>query len=108
MLPKKNKLTSTLFRIFGSKGRVYTSEHLNLRFSDAKKDNYRVSVVVSKKVAKKAVKRNLLKRRVFSIVSENKKDLKEGGIYTFYLKKGSLDVDFNDLKKEVINLLRKA
>lgn len=48
-------------------GRVERSKQLNLKYMPGR-DNWRLAVVVSKKVAKSAVTRNRIRRRLFEIV----------------------------------------
>lgn len=50
------------------RGATYRSEFLSLRAAPSKKDDYRLAVVVSKKVSKFAVKRNRIRRRIYEIV----------------------------------------
>jgi len=54
-------------RVFRS-GRSITHQELTLRYSPNNLNFPRVAIVVSQKVAKKAAKRNLLKRRLKEIV----------------------------------------
>jgi ribonuclease P protein component len=110
MLSKKNKLSAKLFSLFGRSGRLFHSDNLTLRYGAKvlSGDDYKVSVVVSRKVSPKAVQRNLLKRKVFSIVRNSKENLKPKSVYIFYLKKTINGVEIRDIEKEVNNLLRKV
>lgn len=58
-------------------GKVVRSEFLALRFADSRKPDYRLAVVVSKKVSKSAVKRNRIRRRIYEIVRVQKKQVSE-------------------------------
>lgn len=66
MIPKKNRfhghhaLDSTY-----KHGKTLRSELMNLKFAPTKNDQYRLSVVVSKKVSKSAVVRNRIRRRLY-------------------------------------------
>ena len=68
----------------------------------------RIAVVVSKKTAKTAVARNLIRRRFYSIIELYQKNITQNGLMVFYPKKGSINVDFAALKDEVETTLRKA
>lgn len=49
-------------------GKTVRSELINLKFAPTKIDQYRLSVVVSKKVSKSAVVRNRIRRRLYEII----------------------------------------
>jgi ribonuclease P protein component len=49
-------------------GRTVRGEFLSLRYTNARQDDYRLAVVVSKKVSKKAVVRNRIRRRIYEII----------------------------------------
>ncbi len=109
MLPQKRRVSRTEFETVLKNGGWYHSPHLTLRASKntlGKKSVFAVSV--SKKVAKKAVSRNLLKRRVYSVIGEGLSGVTDGYSAVFFLKKGIAEIVFSDLKKEVISLLQKA
>ena len=60
---------SYLFR----KGNVERVDFLSLKFARGKNDDYRLSVIVSKKVSKSAVVRNRIRRRIYEIFRVMKK-----------------------------------
>lgn len=106
MFPKKNRIQSFFFKIL-SRGRIYHTPFFSVNVLKNKEDiNYRVSVVISKKVTKKAVERNLLKRRFLSVVQNNKNLLKQGFSYVFYLKKEVVGVDFKTLEAEIVKNIK--
>ncbi len=49
-------------------GKSVRGEYLGLRYVSSKKPDYRLAVVVSKKVSKSAVVRNRLRRRIYETV----------------------------------------
>ncbi len=61
---------SYLFR----NGKSQRVEFLSLKYASSKKDDYRLAVIVSKKVSKSAVVRNRIRRRIFETVRVIKKD----------------------------------
>lgn len=106
MIPKKNRITSFFFR-FLTQGRVYHSPIFSLKVIPSKEgEEFHVAVVVSKKVAQKAVERNLLKRRFLSVVQNNKNLCKKGFFYVFYVKKETQTATFSDIEREISQLLR--
>ena len=60
-------------------------------------------IVISSKTYKRAVDRNKIKRRIRAIFRENKK-LKEMPLF-IYIKKGTRELTFTDLKKEIESVL---
>jgi len=57
-------------------GRTVRVELISLRFAPSKRDDYRLAVIVSKKVSKSAVVRNRIRRRIYEIVRLIRKDSK--------------------------------
>lgn len=106
MIQKKNRITSFFFK-FLIQGRLYHSPLFSVKVIQNKEDKeFHVSVVVSKKVAHKAVERNLLKRRFLSVVKNNETYMKSGLYYIFYIKKEAKGVDFFRIEKEVSQTIR--
>lgn len=106
MFPKKNRIHSFFFKILG-KGRIYHSPLFSVNVLKNKEDNnFRVSVVISKKIAKKATERNLLKRRFLSVLKNNKNLLKNDFLYIFYPKKDVQTADFKEIEFEIIKILK--
>ena len=62
--------------------------------------------VVSGKIIKKANKRNLFKRRGRHITRSQK--TKDSHIAIFFAKKGAGDLEFNDFKVEILDLMQKS
>lgn len=100
-----------LFNDVLKKGKPYHSSHLSLKVLNVRcstpntiKRNF--YFVVPRKVIKKAVKRNLFKRRGRSIIKSS--DIKSGYIGVFFAKKGAETLEFIEMKNETLNLLKKA
>ena len=85
---------------------IYKSENISLKIKKSAPEG--AHFVVSKKVFKTAVRRNLLKKRARAVISEffGKRDIKESLI--FYFKKTANTLSFRALKKEIVELLKKA
>ncbi len=66
-----------------------------------------VGVVVSKKVARKAVARNLLRRRVYAVFADIKKDLSTSHSIVF-LKKEAAGASYDALREDIVSALHKA
>lgn len=88
-------------------GGSYHSPHLSLRalyMPDIRKSAF--YFVVSGKIIKKAVKRNLFKRRGRHITRSIK--TKDGYIAVFFAKKGAGALKFANFKAEVLDLMKKT
>jgi ribonuclease P protein component len=83
--------------------RVLKTDNLSLKIKDSKMEP-KVLFVVSKGVLKKAVDRNLLKRRARAIA----RDYKPKKTLTFFFKKGVKDLSYKSLKEEMKLLLSKV
>ncbi len=75
MLSRHNRVSTALCTAILKGGRSISSVHFSLRYlkgeKGAKSGEYpRFSVVVSKKVAKLAVRRNALRRKIYGILGE--------------------------------------
>ena len=54
-----------------------------------------------------AVTRNKLKRRIKAIIDNNKNAYQKNKIYIIIAKQSTLDLKYNELEKELINLFQK-
>lgn len=72
------------------------------------KEESRASVVVSKKTAKTAVSRNLLRRRFYSVLSPLLAVIKTPVIIVVYPKNEAKKALFSDLKTEIEKALKQA
>ena len=88
------------------KGKTIRTPKLSLVFAPNKKQRY--AVVVSKKVLKTAVGRNLIRRRLYESISLGfDPNLKLDCIFVIY-SKDFINMDFNQIKSLVKELLEKA
>lgn len=102
MLPKKKRITKDIFQTIIRKGNIVSGSFFLFRY--IKESNPRYVFVVSKKIAKTAVKRNSLRRRGYNILRQyNLKNC--AGI--FFYKKEALHVSLNELKKDIDFILEK-
>ena len=113
MLKKKLKLNSTEIKdIFIKKTpyKVSRGVFFDIKIYYLKEENnidLKISIILSSKNFKKAVIRNKIKRRLYSVLENWKKensDIKNIFI-VIYPKKEILNIEFLDLKKEVYNSL---
>ena len=71
------------------------------------KSESRFACVVSKKIIKEAVLRNLLKRRIFNIINEINDDINDNFRVIIFCKLDINKLSFSELKNEVISIFKK-
>lgn len=115
MLNKKLMIPKGLFQESFKKSKTLSSDHILLRFHGPARFNddklvfpSKFSMVVPKIVSKKAVIRNLIKRRGYSAIRANLKNIKNSYICIFSFKKGSDTATFSQIKEEIAYLLKKS
>ncbi len=99
MLNKAERLNHSLFSKYYQEGKRIHNKYTTFIVSPHHK--FMGSVVVGKKVAKKAHDRNKIKRRIYEIIRELKKIGEINGIYIIIAKPVIKDLN----KKEFKNLL---
>ena len=108
MLPKKNKLTREDFKVL-SKGRSIHSPYLTLLvYTKTQHNNPKISFVVSKKITKRSVIRNKLKRWGYAIIKDILENIPPNTTSVFFLKKGSEKLSYKEFESFVVALLKKA
>jgi len=96
MLPKKQRLTKKEFDTYFQSGRRFHHELFTLVYTPH--EEFHGAVVVGKKVSKKAVARNKIRRRVYSALYARKKEANLTGIYIILTKKPIIDAQFSDIR----------
>ncbi|HRY62754.1 MAG TPA: ribonuclease P protein component [Candidatus Paceibacterota bacterium] len=105
----EKKVTRSDFDMILKKGKNIYSPLLSFKYIFLDNSvSSRFSFVISGKVAKRAVDRNLFKRRGRHIVRKVKDDIQKGFIGAFFAKKGVINVSFIEMEKEVNSLLKRA
>ena len=90
------------------KGKFFKENFLVLKKAKNNLRWTRVGFVVSQKVAKKAVIRNKIKRRLRETVGTNLSRIRPGYDIIFFSKKGIEEKEFLEIKKSIEKLLKKA
>ena len=104
MLKKNQRLKRDEFEFLLKKGKRMHDKYFVLTYINA--NETKCGVVVSKKISKKATDRNLIRRRVYSILGENMDLIKDKHI-SISAKKCILDVKYRDLRKRIMEVLNK-
>ena len=109
VLASKFRLTKNndFLRVY-QQGKAVFALGLVLKFVKNDLLRSRIGFVVSLKVYKKAVERNLLKRRLREIVRALFPNLCSGFDLVFLTQQQALQLDFSQLKEQVEALLKKA
>ena len=94
-------------RIVLKHGKAVRSSNFQVKYLDNNKGTYRAAVIVSKKVAKSAPKRNRIRRRVYELIRNEEISSSKDFIVLVFDKKMT-DVPQGDLKKELLSLFGKA
>lgn len=103
MLPKKKRVTKNVFQAIMEKGNVVSGSFFIFRY--IKQENPQYAFVVSKKIAKNAVKRNLLRRRGYNILRFYNLKCNAG---VFFFKKEGFVASPAQTKNDIEIILKKA
>lgn len=105
MLAKSNRLTRKEFETYYKTGKRLHTLHLQLIYSPA--TTFSAAVVVGKKVAKKAVTRNTLRRQIYGVVYRVRKIKNLSGIFIIIAKPSIHTLSRRELLTETHQLLEK-
>ena len=109
MLAKKFRLhKKSDFDELAKSSHKFYSDNFVLRFVKNNGDFNSFAVVVSKKISLKAVIRNKIRRRVYEIIRLHMNNLKKSFKIIIFVKKGTLEMEYSELKKELLYLFKKA
>ena len=92
------------------KGTSVRGQQISLRYIEGlKHESFRMAVVVSRKVSKKAVLRNRIRRRIYEIVRTMNPTIRgDVDIIVSVFDDSVADMDFSKLTKQLKDLLDKA
>jgi ribonuclease P protein component len=96
------------FQAIYRRGKFKSTALFSVHYLPNRLDFTRVGIVVTKKISKKAVERNLLKRRVREVAREIQPNIVGHYDIVISIKKPLLEKDFADLKSELVNTFQKA
>jgi len=99
MLKKTDRITRTEFAAYFKTGKRHHFPHLTIIHQSA--EQFFGSVVVSKKVAKKAVKRNVLRRRIYEMLRTGCIDQGVTGVWIILLKPDFTSLSRKDAAKTI-------
>jgi ribonuclease P protein component len=103
MIPKREKITRSLFNevfLFGK-----NKKSIFFRIKKKKTDKSKFSIVVSKKVFKKAVDRNRIKRLFFNTIKDM--NFKDGqSSYIFISQKNMKQASDSEIKSDIVDFFK--
>lgn len=109
MLKKSRRIPRSSFLAVLRQGKSFHSTHFSLKIKRGiagEEDSF--SFVISKKIIRTAVKRNVVKRRGYHVLRDVFGSIKKPYKGIFFVKKGAGELSFNELKKEILSLLKTA
>lgn len=106
MLSKTKRLSKNLFKEVILKGR-YAHSPLFLLKTISTNQPSQFSVSVPHKIAKNAVTRNKIRRRMYSVINKLYTNIKEGFQVVFIMKNESKESSIENMAKETILILGK-
>lgn len=103
MLPKKNRVTTAEFnQYFTTRKRVHGT-YVQILYTPS--TEFKAAAVVGKKVYKKAVDRNKLRRRMYHILAEQKKQLSITGVFLCIAKPAAATGPFTVIAADIRELI---
>ena len=102
MLPKKKRVTKNTFNTIMEKGSIVSGSFFILRY--IKENPPQCAFVVPKKIAKKAILRNSLRRKGYNIIRDYKLNLFSG---LFFFKKESINIPVSELRNDIDSILKR-
>ena len=108
MLPSQKRLSRSNFTkllAFGDSKTTFNNLG-TLKYREA--SNPRVAVVISSKIEKRAVYRNKLRRRIYSIFLNYFQDHPKCGWYILHVSKKAVSLEYKEMKALLYDLLKKT
>lgn len=107
MLPKENRLNREKeIKEVLKKGKTFFLPEFIIKY-DFNNKGTKIGFIISTKVDKRAVKRNLLKRQLRGIFKDMLSNIKNGYSLLIIAKKSALELNNSDLKNKIVLALSK-
>lgn len=109
MLKKSQRITRKEYKKALDNTKAFYTSLFTLSYKKTQENKDKISIVVGKSVAKSAVERNKLKRRMATIIQKMIKNVVNKGVFIFFMKKGSNKATIKDLEnvtQEVVHKLK--
>lgn len=102
MLPRNERISSKQMRALPRPTVRFNRDVLSISYV-ADEDRFAVAIIVSKKVSKKAVVRNRIRRWLYAVAAENKNQLPKGQ-YIVRINPAARSVSRRVLQSELVSL----
>lgn len=99
---RKNSLSKEKDILRALRGRPFFSKYFTIKAIKGPENDFRYTVIVSKKVLKLAVDRNKFKRRVRSIIGSQLAQIKKKIDFVVVAKKGVEKASFTEIKEDIL------
>ena len=107
MLKRENRIRlKKEFTEVKNKGRILYSPLFGFLTYKENDDQKKFGFIVSKKISKRAVDRNKIRRILSEVVRKNLEKFKDGTRIIFLTKKEILDKKYNEIEKEVERFIK--
>jgi ribonuclease P protein component len=108
MLAKNRRIQKALFSKVFSGGKRFVSAHFLVGATKIGGGTSRFAFSVSKKVCKRAVDRNRLRRQGYAVIEKHLKNIPPGFIFIFTFKKFAEKISFSEMEKEICDMIANA
>ena len=92
MLPKKNRVDKKTIKKIFEKGKTLNSLNLTLKFIITQNNKKQINFITPKKISKKVVLRNLLRRRGYFVLKKYFRNFPNGFLAIFIFGKKSIKI----------------
>ncbi len=107
MLKKSQRITRNEYKKALDNTKAFYTSFFTLSHKKALENNDKISIVVSKSVAKSAVQRNKLRRKMATLIQKKIKNIENKGVFIFFMKKGSNTASINELENSINEVMKK-
>ena len=107
MLPKENRLKKKKeFETVFKNGKTLRGKNIIARYFKSEDGKTKIGFIVSKKVSKKAVERNKVKRRLRESLRENKEKIDKGVSIIIIALASSKEVPYSEINNDIKSVLK--
>ena len=106
MLPQSQRLSSSRIDYLLRKGKKGGDASLTVKYIHTSNPSSRFCVIVSSKIAPKAVRRNQIRRQIYEILRTNQHLLPASFDFALIARTSLLQLTYQDLEKAIAGLFR--
>ena len=103
MLNKRNRISNRrLIQLLFNKGKLYKNNYFVLKYLPAQNSESQFAVAISKKIIKKAVSRNRLKRQIMEAIRLNLNLLRDNFVILVITRPPIVNLKYTELQENII------